>query len=55
MVEEVFHALVKGLCFYWEAAKKSREFHVLQAGRLQFSYNLPKNGQGVTTVKAATP
>lgn len=38
-----------------EAAQKRHDFYILQAGRLQFGYNWPKNRQGVTTGKSATP
>jgi len=38
-----------------QAAQKRHEFCILQAGWLQFTYNLPQKGKGVTTVKAATP
>ena len=38
-----------------EAAQKIHNRHILQAGRLQFSYNLPQKGKGVTTATAATP
>ena len=37
-----------------EAARKRHEFSVLQAGRLQFSYNRPPKAQKVTALKAAT-
>jgi integrase len=37
-----------------EAAQKRHEFFILQAGRLQFSYNLPQKPKKVTALKAVT-